>query len=274
MNSKRQTVWLVSMLSLMVVLSAYYLFTEDVSELEVATAGMKTNEIVVNTGQLDVKPQANAEKTGEVDAAADKEGTAQKPEADKTDAKSEPKADAKAEPQAADSGKEAPKSDAKTETKESSTKTDTPSSAAEDKTAKPVSSKEASEQAQLLQKMQATATAGTDYFINLQLKRNEEWSAQVEKLLTVITDSKQTTDASVKAQQEYDKLIEMETKITSFEESLQKDFAYAVVTQTGSKWKISVQTTKLEKSQAVSILDKAMKELGLSAEQVTIEAKP
>ncbi|PZD93434.1 hypothetical protein DNH61_22675 [Paenibacillus sambharensis] len=29
MNTKRQTVWLVSMLSLMVVLSAYYLFTED-----------------------------------------------------------------------------------------------------------------------------------------------------------------------------------------------------------------------------------------------------
>ncbi len=29
MNTKRQTIWLVSMLSLMVVLSAYYLFTED-----------------------------------------------------------------------------------------------------------------------------------------------------------------------------------------------------------------------------------------------------
>ena len=29
MNGKRQTIWLVSMLSLMVVLSAYYLFTED-----------------------------------------------------------------------------------------------------------------------------------------------------------------------------------------------------------------------------------------------------
>ncbi|KUP21400.1 SpoIIIAH-like family protein [Paenibacillus sp. DMB5] len=29
MKGKRQTIWLVSMLSLMVVLSAYYLFTED-----------------------------------------------------------------------------------------------------------------------------------------------------------------------------------------------------------------------------------------------------
>lgn len=32
MNSKRQTIWLVSMLSLMVILSAYYLFTQDPSD--------------------------------------------------------------------------------------------------------------------------------------------------------------------------------------------------------------------------------------------------
>lgn len=40
MNNKRQTVWLVSMLCLMVVLSAYYLFTEDTGGSEqVATEG-------------------------------------------------------------------------------------------------------------------------------------------------------------------------------------------------------------------------------------------
>lgn len=32
MNTKRQTIWLVSMLSLMVVLSAYYLFTQDLND--------------------------------------------------------------------------------------------------------------------------------------------------------------------------------------------------------------------------------------------------
>lgn len=32
MNTKRQTIWLVSMLSLMVVLSAYYLFTQDMND--------------------------------------------------------------------------------------------------------------------------------------------------------------------------------------------------------------------------------------------------
>lgn len=38
MNSKRQTIWLVSMLSLMVVLSAYYLFTDRVEEPELPIA--------------------------------------------------------------------------------------------------------------------------------------------------------------------------------------------------------------------------------------------
>ncbi|MFF2887703.1 SpoIIIAH-like family protein [Paenibacillus sp. NPDC057967] len=34
MNTKRQTIWLVSMLSLMVVLSAYYLFTQDLNDAD------------------------------------------------------------------------------------------------------------------------------------------------------------------------------------------------------------------------------------------------
>lgn len=37
MNTKRQTVWLVSMLSLMVVLSAYYLFTQDLDDADKLT---------------------------------------------------------------------------------------------------------------------------------------------------------------------------------------------------------------------------------------------
>jgi stage III sporulation protein AH len=49
MNAKRQTVWLVSMLSLMVVLSAYYLFTEDVKKVDVASQQLQGNEIKVDT---------------------------------------------------------------------------------------------------------------------------------------------------------------------------------------------------------------------------------
>jgi stage III sporulation protein AH len=55
MNSKRQTIWLVSMLSLMVVLSAYYLFTEDVSKLDLAAidAEQGLQEVKIDLSQTD-----------------------------------------------------------------------------------------------------------------------------------------------------------------------------------------------------------------------------
>lgn len=46
MNNKRQTIWLVSMLSLMVILSAYYLFTEDVTPAKDAAAGQEQTEVL------------------------------------------------------------------------------------------------------------------------------------------------------------------------------------------------------------------------------------
>lgn len=61
MNTKRQTVWLVSMLSLMVILSAYYLFTEDGSSkapagqtqtAELGGGGADTQQVVVNEAEL------------------------------------------------------------------------------------------------------------------------------------------------------------------------------------------------------------------------------
>ncbi|MCA0754518.1 SpoIIIAH-like family protein [Paenibacillus sp. N4] len=48
MNTKRQTVWLVSMLSLMVVLSAYYLFTQDIDSPNVLTDGTQTEDAAGN----------------------------------------------------------------------------------------------------------------------------------------------------------------------------------------------------------------------------------
>ncbi len=44
MNTKRQTIWLVSMLSLMVVLSAYYLFTQDIDPAGPLTDSTQTEQ--------------------------------------------------------------------------------------------------------------------------------------------------------------------------------------------------------------------------------------
>lgn len=64
MNSKRQTIWLVSMLSLMVVLSAYYLFTEDVNELDFTAVSSGTTEMVLNTNDLNSAQLASSGAAG------------------------------------------------------------------------------------------------------------------------------------------------------------------------------------------------------------------
>lgn len=51
MNTKRQTIWLVSMLSLMVVLSAYYLFTQDLNDADkLSGSNGKTEDVSEVTG--------------------------------------------------------------------------------------------------------------------------------------------------------------------------------------------------------------------------------
>ncbi|MDT2191465.1 SpoIIIAH-like family protein [Paenibacillus larvae] len=53
MNGKRQTIWLVSMLSLMVLLSAYYLFTEGVGKLkDVTQAQEQPTQVKVDLSEL------------------------------------------------------------------------------------------------------------------------------------------------------------------------------------------------------------------------------
>lgn len=53
MNSKRQTIWLVSMLSIMVILSAYYLFTDPSGSKEtnqLADGTQLTNDVIMPNG--------------------------------------------------------------------------------------------------------------------------------------------------------------------------------------------------------------------------------
>ena len=56
MNTKRQTIWLVSMLSLMVVLSAYYLFTQDLDDADKLSGSNQPNsnvtEVVGGSGEI------------------------------------------------------------------------------------------------------------------------------------------------------------------------------------------------------------------------------
>jgi stage III sporulation protein AH len=55
------------------------------------------------------------------------------------------------------------------------------------------------------------------------------------------------------------------------EEMLGKNYKNVIVTEDSGKWKVSVQADKLEKSEAVSIVDLVMTELGATQDKIVVE---
>jgi stage III sporulation protein AH len=265
MNTKRQTIWLVSMLSLMVVLSAYYLFTEDVSKLEFTTTGstatgaagsqatngnngLSTKEIVINTNDLNVKP---------------------------AESKTTPKATATTEPSSVTTPVPAAKQQSvaqvnPTTPEKSVPPTNTDPKASSTKSNDPVSAADA----KVLQQVMTQAKSGSDYFAGLGLKRNEELAQLTEKWMTILADPKQSAAAAANAEAELRKLQDNEAKVTNLEDVLMTEFKQAVITEEASKWRVTVQSNKLEKSQAVSIIDRVMKELNIGADKIVVQFVP
>ncbi|MFF2153778.1 SpoIIIAH-like family protein [Paenibacillus chitinolyticus] len=250
MNAKRQTIWLVSMLSLMVVLSAYYLFTEDVSKVDVASTAPKADEVKIDLSQVSPEQAVADAGKASADKSADAKAEGTKTTADaKTDAKTDTKTDAKTEAKAGD----AKAQDSKT-------------GATASKDGKDAAAAPASAEAKISQQTQASSKSGRDYLTKLQLDRQDALSKKTEELLTLITDKNQSSDAVSKAQQELQQIEDTNTRVTNVEDVLSKDYPNAVLTQDGSKWKVTVQSDKLEKSQAVTIVETVMKELKVGPE--------
>lgn len=217
MRNKRQTIWLVSMLGLMVVLSAYYLFTDDVNEMDIASADFNADEIALSAIEQSelAKELTMEELTGE-------------------DLWSEEH-----------SGHSAEMEEVGTLTNE-----------------------------EILKQVEAQATSGQDFFTSMQLERMEEMDKESDQLLRIITDSNENTSSMNQA---FEKLQQMEdqlSKMTNIEEQLMEQFSQVFIEQDNNQWKVYVQSNNLEKSQAVSILDTVMNELGTSASQVVIQRVP
>jgi len=243
MNSKRQTIWLVSMLSLMVVLSAYYLFTDDPNKKETAAGDLNTQDIIVGLNELTPEDAAKAaDKTapaaaGGTDAAKSAGTNGTKTNDSKaSDSKS---VDAKS------------KSESKTGTKETTTaKTDE----------------------QVIQQIQSQGKSGQEYIITEQMKRNEEFKLSMENLISIMTDPKKSQEEAVKATNEYNAIEQRELKLTGIEETLGKNYDNVVVLQENEKWKVVVQAAKLEKSEGASIVTLVMNELNVGPEKVVVQS--
>ncbi|EFM09879.1 mutants block sporulation after engulfment (stage III sporulation) [Paenibacillus curdlanolyticus YK9] len=257
MNTKRQTIWLVSMLSLMVILSAYYLFTEDlnspsnnlVSEnaqtdktagqnITEATAGGKDDAIVVNEvegDQAEVSGSSEAEATG----ATDPTGTDASDKGDKA---------------AGDGDKAAASEDGK-------------------ETAAAVD--EVSDQdKQVLDQLetQGVTASVNSIFNEVKYKQQETFQKEQDQLMNVISNTKDASgDDAKEATTKLDLLEEKMDKITALEEELSQLYPMAVVDTQQDRYKVVVQSENLERSKAAEIVDMVTKSLDVTPDRVTVQ---
>ncbi|XEC92849.1 SpoIIIAH-like family protein [Paenibacillus tarimensis] len=202
MNTKRQTVWLVSMLSLMVILSAYYLFTDDANPKDMmqgashngvteATAGTNGGPTVTEVGQ-------NSQS-----------GTIE-------------------------------------------------------------------DEQEVLKKFEESWTAATGGdAINQQLMaRNDSFMTEYERLLSIINDTSVKPEDGVAAAEQLSMLEEKDAKITSIEEQLVAEFGKAVIAEENDSYKVVVQSDKLERSQADSIIMMVMDTLDVTPDKISIQYIP
>ncbi|WP_158602182.1 SpoIIIAH-like family protein [Cohnella endophytica] len=225
MNNKRQTIWLVSMLSLMVILSAYYLFTEDAPKTGSTASGL-------NQSQLTGKDKTNA---------ANPDGIAIT-EVDQT-------TDELTGVTATGTGKG----------------TDTGSKAASGTDDSGLSP----EDQQVLNGI--SSATGNQRLEQMLLEQRDKVSATSEKLNAIIGNTKVTPEEAQSAAEQLSRLEETDERITSLQTKLLKDYDNAVVDEEDSNFNIIVLSEKLEKKQAIKILDLATKELNVTPDRVSIQ---
>ncbi len=220
MNNKRQTIWLVSMLSLMVILSAYYLFTEDVTP---------PSQSASESQQLsDGADKANASATDSSGSASDIKVNVVDP------------IDASAEDVSVGSAKDG---------------ADGALSEGDEAVL--------NEYANL---------KGRQYFDQLQRLREEKFDSENERLSSIIADTKNhSQEDAAAATEEQARLDDADNRITSLEVKLQQQYENAVVTEEDLGYKVIVQTPKLDKKQAVQIIDLATKELKVTPDRLSVQ---
>lgn len=275
MNNKRQTIWLVSMLSLMVILSAYYLFTEDSGPVNPPVAdsqqvdGMKQSEAKETAGLLDttdglvINEVVDSGKVTDDAGAADPAGNAagiEGQEAGNTE-----------KTPAAEQGVKEGESDKKTDGAAEQGTTAVPETG--NKTDGKTEGGTAKSDEEVLKEMeqQNTAVSASSQFQNYQWQREENNNRKYEELMTVAGDLSKTPEENAKATEQLRALEDKEAKITGIEETLSQQYANAIVQEEADKYKVVVLSDKLDVKQAVSIVDLVMKELSVSQNKISVQ---
>lgn len=286
MNSKRQTIWLVSMLSLMVVLSAYYLFTEDSGSSKTPKTPVADSQQVSGADKSSAKETASKTTTEsgvEVTEVITDGKVNENAAAAKTDAGS---ADASKEA-AKDTAKDTTKDAAKDASKESSDKTTAKTdgkdaakdTAAEDKSAsagKTDSGKEAQagkSDDEVLKEVAAQKSTASSQFDSFLMEREQKNQSKYNDLLAAMNDMSKDPSETAKASEELNALETKADKITGIEEELEHkySFANAFIKEENDKYQVLVLSDKPDVKQAVSIVELVMKELNVTQDKVSVQ---
>jgi len=281
MNNKRQTIWLVSMLSLMVILSAYYLFTDD--------AGTKAPPVAESTQVDGQKPNTGQEASGSTgavdelvinevleegtdgDSGANEQGAGLTDSGvtgveDPTEATQGKEGDQSKTSGSAEQGKaggeagQAAEPEVK-ESKEGSEKSkDTSSTDSGAKTEKEV-----------LEEVAANATSAVAQLDSYKLDRNQKNMKLYDELIAKINNHENKPEQTAQAAEQLKAAEWKEEVINSIEESLQQQFGNAVVKEESEKYNVVVLSEKLDAKGAAGIMNLVMKELKVSPDKVTVQ---
>lgn len=223
MNNKRQTIWLVSMLSLMVVLSAFYLFTEDAPTNKVND---KEAAQQLNEGKSTV---TNAEGViiSEVDQATDELTGVQ--------------VDGKTSGSVAENTKET------------------------DATSQVISPEDEA----VIKGI--NNSKGNALLDEKALERLTNTSKKMEEFSAIMANNKVSQEESINAAEQLNRLEDLDTRITHLQEILLKDYDNAVVSEEADKFKVIVLSEKMDKKQAISIMDLATKELKVTPDLISVQ---
>lgn len=270
MNNKRQTIWLVSMLSLMVVLSAYYLFTDDPGStpppvadstqadgagpgVQGADGAGNPDELVINeiveegTSEEPATEPENAESTGTETGEADADSGA-----------------GKADPSAAEGGQNAGQSNTGAE----QPKTE---SSGEDKSSETSSTTGAKTEKEILEEVAAQAGTSEAKIESYKMERTEKNMKRYDELMARIGNQDSTPEELAKASEQMRAAEEREAVIESIEVELQEQFGNAVVKEENDRYNVVVLTNELDAKGAAGIVTLVMKELKVSPDKVTVQ---
>ncbi|WP_442601220.1 SpoIIIAH-like family protein [Paenibacillus sp. KN14-4R] len=297
MNSKRQTIWLVSMLSLLVVLSAYYLISEDTSKLDTLAGTDKpaASEIKIDMSQdpapVDGKtvgpktstPKPSEQKPNEINKGGTNNGGTNNGGTNNGGTNNGGMNNGGTNNGGMNNGgtnnggmnnggtnnggmNNGGTNNGGTTPSDPKTTPKTPDAKQTTAQTGTLSDKE------ILQKMQTQAQSGADYFQKKLIDREVTRGKETEKWLAISVDKAQTPEAVGQAQNELRKIQETNAKVENIEDMLSNEYSSHVIVeqeQVSGKWKVTVQAAKLDKTQAVSILDMVMKELNVGPEKIS-----